>query len=156
MKDKTCCFSGHRNLPTNKVDHILKRLEQEIENLINQGVTTFISGGAINFDQTAASMIIEKRQLGANIQLVFMLPCHNQDKLWKPEQKLHYRTLLNKADKILYISDEYTKDCMKLRNYAMVDNSNYCICAFLHGASGTSQTVAYAKKMGLTVINVAE
>ncbi len=61
-----------------------------------------------------------------------------------------------KADEIRYISDEYTADCMMLRNYAMVDNSVYCICASLRGASGTAQTIAYAKEKGVTVINVAK
>ena len=94
--------------------------------------------------------------MGVNIRLVFMLPCLNQDKLWTSEQKRLYRCLLNDADEINYISDKYTTDCMMLRNYAMVDNSVYCICASLRGASGTAQTIAYAKEKGVTVINVAK
>ena len=40
-------------------------------------VTTFLSGGAIAFEQIAASLIISKKDLGTNIRLVFILPCRN-------------------------------------------------------------------------------
>lgn len=156
MKDKTCCFTGHRKLPIKKIDHIIKRLDHEIETLINQGVTTFLSGGAIGFDQIAASLIICKKELGANIRLVFILPCRNQDERWTMEQQQLYKNLLNEADEIRYISEEYTDECMRLRNYFMVENSSHCICALISKYSGTAQTVSYAKEKGLNIINVAE
>lgn len=59
MKKFTCCFTGHRNLPAGK---IVKILDREIENLIDKGVTHFISGGALGFDQIAASLIIYKKE----------------------------------------------------------------------------------------------
>lgn len=49
-KSFTCCFTGHRRLPKEKMRHIVKRLDQEVENLISQGVTDFISGGALEID----------------------------------------------------------------------------------------------------------
>lgn len=69
----TCCFTGHRKLPQNKIWQIVKRLDTEIDNLINQGVTDFISGGALGFDQIAASCIIAKKQMGKEIRLILYL-----------------------------------------------------------------------------------
>lgn len=46
--------------------------------------------------------------------------------------------------------------CMKKRDRYMVDHSTYCICARLHPFSRTDQTVKYARRQGLKVINVAE
>ncbi len=60
MKEKNCCFTGHRKLPQYKINYIIKRLDHEIENLIAQGVTDFISGGAMGFDLIAASAILSK------------------------------------------------------------------------------------------------
>ncbi len=37
-KSKTCCFTGHRRLPKDKINHIIIRLNQEVDNLISQGV----------------------------------------------------------------------------------------------------------------------
>jgi len=53
----------------------------------------------------------------------------------------------------------YTKDtdgCMKKRNRYMVDQSAYCICTHLYPMSGTEQTVKYARRKGLRIINVAD
>lgn len=49
MDNQTCCFTGHRKLPQYKINALIKRLNQEVDNLISQGVTEFISGGAIGF-----------------------------------------------------------------------------------------------------------
>ena len=156
MRENTCCFTGHRHLPADQIEHIIKRLNSEIEVLIRQGVITFISGGALGFDQVAASLIIAKKEMGANIRLIFALPCRNQDERWTADQKRLYHDLLGEADKIRYVSDEYSPGCMKKRNHYMVDHSGYCICALLRDRSGTAQTVRYARENGLRVINVAE
>lgn len=156
MRNKTCCFTGHRKLPQNKIEHIIKRLNDEIDNLYHQGVTSFISGGALGFDQIATSLIIAKRDMGFDIRLIFALPCKNQDEHWSDDQKRLYRNLLAEADEIVYVSEEYQDSCMKKRNRYMVEHSAYCICALLRDRSGTSQTVSYARKKGLRVVNVAD
>jgi len=154
-KLSTCCFTGHRKIPANKIQHIIERLDQEIDNLINQGVTNFISGGAVGFDQVAASLLVAKKEMGKDIRLIFALPCKNQDKLWNTDQKKLYHDLLAKADEVIYISEkEYYDGCMKERNYYMVDQSAHCICALANSRSGTAQTVRYAMQEGLNVINL--
>ena len=130
-------------------------LDREIDNLISQGVTDFVSGGALGFDQIAASLIIAKKEMGHDVRLVFALPCRNQDECWNADQKRLYHNLLAEADEIIYVSGEYTDGCMKKRNRYMVDQSAYCICAHLYPMSGTEQTVKYARRKGLRITNVA-
>ncbi|MEA4852858.1 MAG: hypothetical protein VB082_01130 [Christensenella sp.] len=84
-KNQTCYFTGHRRLPQEKIEDILIRLNKEVDNLISQGVTDFISGRAIGFDQIAASLIVAKKEMGNDIRLVFALLCRNQDMLWSTE-----------------------------------------------------------------------
>lgn len=156
MKEKICCFTGHRSLPKEKVEQIVIRLNQEVDNLINKSVTKFISGGAVGFDQIAASLIVEKRQMGSNIRLIFALPYRNQDECWNIEQKKLYYSLISKADEVIYVSEEYIDGCMKKRNQFMVDRSAYCVCALFNSRSGTGQTVRYARQKGLEVINVVD
>ena len=102
----------------------------------------------------AASMIIAKKEAGEDIWLIFALPCQNQEKNWLDGQKDLYRCLLLEADEIIYVSDEYTYDCMKKRNYFMVDNSDYFICALIYENTGTAQTVDYARQKGLCIVSV--
>lgn len=156
MKNYACCFTGHRKIPADKVESIVKNLDREIERLISNRVTRFISGGALGFDQIAASMIIAKREMGRDIRLCFALPCKNQDEVWTDKQRALYRGLLSEADEIIYVSETYDDSCMKKRNGYMIQNSDYCICALLHEGSGTGQTVRLARKKGLRIINVAK
>ena len=152
----TFCFAGHRKLPKEKIERIIIRLDREVEKLINQGVTTFISGGALGFDQVAASLIVAKKEMGREIHLAFALHCKNQDEFWNAEQKKLYRNLLAEADEVIYVSEEYHDGCMKKRNRCMVDHSAYCICARLSPFGETDQTVKYARQKGLRIINVAD
>jgi len=156
MKSKSCCFTGHRKLPMNKIEGIIKRLDCEVDNLINQGVTDFISGGALGFDQIAASLIVAKKEMGRDIRLIFALPCKNQDVTWNERQRKLYRDLLSEADELIYVSEEYSDGCIKKRNCYMVDRSAHCVCALLCSHTGTAQTVKYARQKGLRIINVAE
>lgn len=155
-KSKTCCFTGHRRLPKEKIEQVVIRLNQEVETLIGQGITNFISGGALGFDQIAASLIVAKKEMEYNVRLIFALSCRNQDELWNEEQKKLYHGLLGEADEIIYVSEEHSAGCMKKRNQYMVDRSSYCICARLHPMSGTDQTVKYARQRGIRVIHVAD
>jgi uncharacterized phage-like protein YoqJ len=127
-----------------------------VDTLIDQGVTNFISGGALGFDQMAASLIIAKKEMGREIRLIFALLCQNQNETWNDEQKKLYSNLLTEADEIIYISEAYTDGCMKKRNRYMVDHSGYCICALLPPRGETDQMVRYARQKGLRVINVAD
>ena len=111
-------------------------------------------GGALGFDQIAASLIVAKKEMGKEVRLVFALPWKDQDKLWRVKQKELYRNLLSEADEILYVAQEYADGCMKKRNRYMVDASAYCICALLHRRSGTAQTLRYAGQAGVKVIYV--
>ncbi|MCL1862807.1 MAG: DUF1273 domain-containing protein [Defluviitaleaceae bacterium] len=155
-KQNTCCFSGHRRFSKGVVSQIEKRLSEAIDQLILQGVTDFISGGAVGFDHMAATLVLSKKHQGADIRLILALPCRDQDKDWTEMQKYMYHIFLAEADEVHYVSKKFTPDCMKKRNYYMVDNSAYCICALLRDISGTGQTVRYAQKQGLQITNVAK
>ena len=46
MKENTCCFTRHRKLSEKKNNQIVSNLNEEIDRLIQKGVTDYISGGA--------------------------------------------------------------------------------------------------------------
>jgi uncharacterized phage-like protein YoqJ len=153
--EKTCCFTGHRKLPEDKIGIILMNLDKEIEELIHNGVTTFISGGATGFDQIAASVIALKKEMGRSIRLVMVLPCRGQETSWHRKEQRLYKHLLEEADAVEYISEVDGEACMEKHIQYMVEHSAYCICALLNERSGTGQTVRYAHQKRLRIINVA-
>ena len=155
MTRKTCFFTGHRKLSDKKTPKIITNLNKEIDYLIQKGVTTFMSGGVLGFDQLAAWLIVSKKQAGANIRLVFALPCRNQEEKWTFSQRQRYNLLLLEADEVHCISERYSPGCMKRRNRYMVENSQYCI-VLTNRITGLGETVRYANEKGLSVINVAQ
>ena len=54
MKEKTCCFTGHRDIPSGAYQLIFKKTEEMVESLIQKGYLYFGAGGALGFDTIAA------------------------------------------------------------------------------------------------------
>jgi len=88
--------------------------------------------------------------------LILVLPCLAQTRGWSIEDVEIYEDIKNKADKVVYTSQEYTRGCMHKRNRHLVDNSSACIAYLTKNKGGTAYTVDYATKHGLTVFNIAD
>lgn len=156
MKNTVCCFTGHREIPAEKYMYIKGNLDEEIENQIKKGVTTFCAGGAKGFDTIAAVSVLAARRSHPEIKLVLILPCANQAQYWSELDKLNYEEIKRRADEVIVLSEHYTNFCMQLRNRALVDRSGVCICYLEKNTGGTAYTVNYAKKQGLEIINVID
>ncbi len=62
MRNKTCCFTGHREIPAIQYNLIQQQLEQTILSLIQSGYRYFGAGGALGFDTMAALTVLHFRQ----------------------------------------------------------------------------------------------
>ena len=155
-KDKTCCFTGHRDLPSNQYQNIFQKTKETIESFINKGYRFFCAGGALGFDTLAALAVLQLKERYPDIRLILVLPCLSQAKRWSKEDVDIYESIKRQADQIIYTSKEYTRGCMHKRNRHLVDNSSACISFLTESKGGTAYTVDYAKKHGLSVINIAD
>lgn len=155
-KLKTCCFSGHRKIPTEQYQCIANRLKAEIIQLIEQGVIYYGAGGALGFDTLAAKTVLELIKYYPQIKLILVLPCKLQINGWNKDDIEVYEDIKVRCDKFVYTSEEYTRGCMYKRNRHLVDNSEYCICYLTKNKGGTAYTVSYAKYKELKIINLAK
>lgn len=155
MKEKTCCFTGHRFIPANQYQSIVKETEKAVEELIAQGYLFFCAGGALGFDTIAEKIILNLKSKYHNIHLTLVLPCLTQTEKWLDKDKEIYDNIKSRADKVTYISQNYTNDCMFQRNRQLVDISSVCICYLTKKRGGTLYTVNYAQKSDLKIINIA-
>ncbi len=154
---KTCCFTGHRDIPKAQAMELKIKLVQTIEKLItDKGVIYFGVGGAVGFDMLAEQAVLKLKKKYHFIRLILVLPCKNHHKNWKTEDKLEFNFIIRQADKISYISENYTPYCIKLRNRKLVNNSRYCICYSNKSRGGTAYTVKYAEENDLEIINLAQ
>ena len=154
---QTCCFTGHRELPTGWCQRELaQRLEQAVIEQVEKGIRFFGAGGARGFDTLAAQTVLRLKKRYPDIKLILVLPCLTQTRGWPVEDVEEYERIKAQADKVVYTSQEYTKGCMFQRNRHLVDNSSVCICYLTKDSGGTAYTVNYAKEQGIEVINLMQ
>ena len=153
MKNQTCCFTGHRDCKDDR--RLRKRLKLAVTELITQrNVRYFCAGGALGFDTIAALCVIRLKKKYPDIRLILVLPCPEQDRYWSDRDKTVYKDIMEKADRVIYTSDRYTRGCMHIRNRCLVDNSAYCIAYCGKSEGGTYYTLNYAASKGLEIINL--
>ncbi len=156
MREKICCFTGHRDLPTSSRAELSIKLEDCLISLIGRGVRYFGAGGALGFDTLAAQAVLKLKEEYPQIRLILVLPCLTQTRGWPAGDVEEYERIKAQADKVVYTSQEYTAGCMLKRNRHLVDHSGVCVCYMSRTTGGTAYTVNYAKQQGLEIINLAQ
>ncbi len=153
---KSCCFTGHRDIPDREKGQLRERLREQIIRLAGQGVNTFLDGGAVGFDLLAAQEVLRaKAQTLPDLRLVLVLPCLGQEARWSQWDASVYHQTLRAADEVIYTGDVYDRSCMFVRNRYLVDHSAHCLCYLKDSSGGTAYTAKYAQKQGLSLINLA-
>jgi len=159
--NKVCAFTGHRpnKLPwrydeTDSRCVALKAvLTEQITALTEAGFTQFLSGMAEATDTWSALAVLSLREKNPAIKLHCILPCTAQAEKWSASSQKLYRSILERADSVVYVSRNYHKDCMLERNRFLVEHASTLLAVY-NGVrrSGTGATVNYAKKMGREII----
>lgn len=158
LRKKTCCFTGHRDIPIGKTQELVERTANEIRKLIvNHGVRFFGVGGAIGYDTLAAKVLFRLRETEfPNIKVILVYPFDGFTDRWSPEQKADHKRLLPKYDKVVCVCDRSSREAYLARDRHLVDGSAYCIAYCTHDYGGTAYTLRYARQQGLEVYNINE
>lgn len=154
---KTVCFSGHRpeKLPDGGSDYsqtvrtLKSILYKEIIDSAENGYTTFVTGLARGVDLWAGEMVMELKAQGMPLRLVAAAPYRAHGSSFKGRDKFVLGNIFLKADEIVYVSENYSRDCMRLRNEYMVDRSDKLIAVVSDYRSGPGQTIRYAERKQL-------
>ena len=155
MIEKTCCFTGHRNIPPVDTDSIRQRLIQTIDGLYAESITTYYVGGAQGFDALAAEAVVERRTVLSNLRLIVVVPHDGHTSRWSTEEQARYEHIEKNADDVFSLATHYFRGCMQIRNRYMVDRSSVCVCYLTEPKGGTFNTVKYATQRGLRIYNLA-
>ena len=62
MAEKTCCVTGHRDIPEARIAYVEQELRREVEEAIAEGYTRFISGFAEGVDLMFAAIVAEQME----------------------------------------------------------------------------------------------
>ena len=63
MRERMCCFTGHRDLPLTCWEEIAEKLEETITRLVQDGIQFYRTGGALGFDTLAAQTVLREREV---------------------------------------------------------------------------------------------
>lgn len=164
-KNCTSCFSGYRpekfafplvrGYP--EYARLIELVRQSIINSIDDGYEYFLVGMAAGFDLIAASVFFELKDaalIPENICLTAVLPFagHRPTQGWL---EIH-QAVLEEADAIITVTEQYSARAFLERNKFMVDRSSRLICYYTGLSGGTAYTVRYARKSLLEIVNVAD
>ena len=161
MIEKCCAFTGHRprkfpwryNETDARCVALKKALTKQITKLAEAGYTDFFSGMAEGADTWAAIAVLALKKENPALKLHCVLPCEGQADRWSASARDLYFSILEQADEVVYVSREYSEDCMLRRNRYLVDQAK-CLLAIYTGErrGGTAMTVRYARKLGRKII----
>ena len=149
------CFTGHRpeNLGMSEIK-ARSCLSKEIIKSIGEGFKIFITGMARGVDMWAAEIILSLKENYPELKLIAAVPYEGVEQKWSPKNKELYHRLLSKADWVIYICPKFSYSSYQMRNQWMVDHSSKVIAVWNGKKSGTKNTIDYAIKCGVKVINV--
>ena len=148
------CFTGHRDIEPSEAKNVPALLKSIIKESISRGATRFLAGGAVGFDTIAALCVLELKREFPDITLELILPCTNQAQKWSERNRMVYEMIIERADRVEYLHQTYTPNCMHDRNRRLVDEADLVIAYLSHSGGGTAYTVAYALQNDKELINV--
>ena len=131
-------------------------LEKAIDDAIADGYVTFITGMAMGTDIWAAEIVLKRKKRNKALHLICALPHSNFESRRSMTEKIRFNNIIKKADLVKEINDHYFTGCYQVRNKWMVDRSNLVIAVFYGQKSGTKNTVDYAKRKGVKIMNVLD
>ena len=159
--EKSCAFTGHRpsKFPWGydetdaRCVTLKKAPTEQIAKLVDTGYTDFFSGMAEGADTWAALVVLALKKENPALMLHCILPCKGQADRWSALARELYFSILEQADEVVYVSREYSRDCMLKRNRYLVDHTA-CLLAVYNGErrGGTAMTVRYAQQIGRDII----
>ena len=148
-------FTGHRFISFEKQTELRKQLRRIIIEQYKQGMTNFFCGMAIGFDLLAAEIVLSLKESCPSLNLVAVIPFRGQAEKWNSQHQARYRAVLDKADKVFVLSENYYNGCLLRRNDFML--AHVCrLISYFDGEpkGGTYYTFQKAKSKGLPIINL--
>ena len=156
LRQRTCCFTGHRAIPEKDLPGILERTEKAVRQFIAHGVVFFGVGGAIGYDTEAAKLLFRLRKTDyPQIKVILVYPFEGFTSRWSDEQRTEYARLLPQYDKAVCVAQGASREAYLTRDRHLVDGSAYCIAYCTRDSGGTAYTLRYARQEELKIYNVA-
>ena len=161
MKTNSCAFTGHRpykfpwryDESDERCVKLKEMLSEQIEKLVDLGMTDFLSGMAEGTDLWAAQSVLTLRENHPDLKLHCILPHKGQADKFRITAQEQYLSILNQADSIVYVNRCYHDGCMLERNRFLIDHASVLLAVYNgEQRGGTAATLRYARKKHLEIM----
>ena len=153
MKEKTCCFFGHRTI--NETEELKSKLIETIEKLIvDENVDAFLFGSKSRFNSLCLELVTEIKEKYPHIKRIYVraeYPDINKqytNYLLESYEETYYPEQIRSSGRAAYVE----------RNYEMINKRKFCIVYYdepnapTTRKSGTKIALDYAIKHKKEVI----
>ena len=128
MEGKTCCVTGHRDIPQKEINKVKAALRREVDLAVKEGFTRFMSGFAEGVDQYFAEIVLEKKKKNPALELIAVIPYQKRlDNLM--EKRRTYEMLEACAD-VVVMQEKYHPSVYSHRNRYMAEHSDRVIAVY--------------------------
>ena len=159
----SCCFTGHRpgKLPWGNDESdwrcaaLKERLRDAMEAAYDAGYRHFLCGMAQGCDMYFGEIALSMKEVHDDLTLEAAIPCTDQAARWSAAEQERYHRLREACDYETLVQDKtYYPGCMQRRNRYMVNHASMLIAVHDGQSGGTRNTIAYAMKCGLYVVDI--
>lgn len=148
MDEKTCCVTGHRDIPMDRIAYVGQELRREVLNAIEDGYTRFLSGFAEGADLIFAEIVAEEKKYHPELILEAAIPYAGR--LKTKDGKFH--DLLRVCDAVKVECQSYAPSCFMRRNRYMAGQAQRVIAVYDgRERGGTLFIMRYAHTLGKEV-----
>jgi uncharacterized phage-like protein YoqJ len=161
-RQNSCCISGHRpkKLPFRDYEdgpdcrRLMMLLASEVDKMLENGVTSFLTGMAPGTDIIAARIVLEKRRdhSADDIRLIAVVPYEGQADQWPEIYRERYFRILSLADEVVTLYTRKTDTCIREVCRYMVDACDHLIAVYNGSEGGTQYTIDYAAEKGRDIV----
>ncbi len=131
---------------------LLHRISETVNKLYEGGAAEFFTGMALGADIWCAEAVLEFRKTHPEVKLTAVIPCRGQELKWNAADQRRYQNILAQCDKVLCISETYTRDCMLKRDRALAELCDILTAIFDGKPGGTKYTIDYARKLHRKIV----
>lgn len=157
MRERTCCFTGHRDIPADRLQMVMASTEAKVRGLISQGYRYFGVGGAVGYDTIVAELLLRLREQEYPwIRIILVYPFDGFTGRWSDSQQTTYARLLPMYDKRVCVCKSASREAYLTRDRHLVDCSSVCVAYCTRQTGGTAYTIRYAAARGVPVFNVGD
>lgn len=146
MKEKTCCITGHRDIPQREINDVKAALRREVGRAAADGYTCFMSGFADGADQYFAELVMELQKENPALKLIAVIPYRKRLDSLKAKTRTY--EMLDACADVVVMQEEYQPSVYSHRNRYMVEHSDRVIAVYDgREKGGTVRTIRFAHLM---------